>query len=315
MKILLSIRLACFSTLLVLPFAIGCGGGADPAPADDGDTPAAEGSDTAAATPPAGESAMTIVQQGTQTEAAESVAVFLDSLRRGDEKAANGGLTTKAREELAKTNYMIEPLGTPDGDYSIGRVVFPFEEKNVALVECVWKEPAAEGQPSVSMDIVCEVFQEAEGWRISGISLTIPGTDDLLVLDVEDAQGLQAALDDATGGNQQPPQQQQVATAPSAGGVQMQFTGAQQAVPTGASQQQYQPAQPQPYQPTQQQPVQQGMPTYSPQQPGQYVPPQQNTAQPQYQQSVPTGTTAAVQGTTQGTQLAMPPLPNAPVQR
>jgi hypothetical protein len=108
-------------------------------------------------------------------------------------------LTALARQELAKTAYQIQPLGTPAGKYKIGRVGFPYAEKTVALVECTWVEPPVEGNAQEVMDIVCEVHQEADGWRISGIGVTIPGSDQALVLDFEDAASLQATIDAATG--------------------------------------------------------------------------------------------------------------------
>ena len=132
---------------------------------------------------------------GVGTEPAQAVAVFLDSLRRGDETAANGVLTTHAREELQKTAYQIQPLGTPDGKYEIGRVLFPYEEKNVAVVECQWTEPPMDNQPGLVMEIVCEVHLETEGWRISGLGVKMAGTEDILVLDFEDAAALQETLD------------------------------------------------------------------------------------------------------------------------
>ena len=41
--------------------------------------------------------------------------------------------------------------------------------------------------------------QEPEGWRISGIGVTLTGTEDALVLDFENAASIQAAIDAATG--------------------------------------------------------------------------------------------------------------------
>ncbi len=184
--------------LLALPLATGCGGGgAESAAPEDGATGSAPADGQAITQPASG--AAQVVADGVGTEPAQSVAVFLDSLRRGDETAANSVLTSKAQQELAKTAYVIQPLGTPEGKYEIGRVGYPYEEKTVALVECLWTEPAAGDQPEVTMDIVCEVHLESEGWRISGIGVTIPGTEEALVLDFEDADGLQQTIDAATG--------------------------------------------------------------------------------------------------------------------
>jgi hypothetical protein len=182
---------------LSLTITLGCGSKSPPTPAtaqtdSDSAAPAAGGGSSA-------ESQVTLVKEGAETAPAQTVAIFLDSLRKGDERAANGVLTALARQELAKTAYQIQPLGTPAGQYKIGRVGFPYAEKTVALVECTWVEPPVEGNAQEVMDIVCEVHQETDGWRISGIGVTIPGSDQALVLDFEDAASLQATIDAATG--------------------------------------------------------------------------------------------------------------------
>jgi hypothetical protein len=207
--------------LVIAPMMIGCGGGQGTPTADTKVSatsgiaagPSAVGND-------AGLSAATVVDEGVNTEAAQSVAIFLDSLRRGDEKAANAVLTVRAREELAKTDYVIQPLGTPEGRYKIGRVGFPYAEKSVALVECTWTEPAIGSEPEMPMDIVCEVHQEAEGWRISGVGVGVPGTDQTIVLDFEDAASLQATIDAATGNTPA-----QTSSQASAGQIAVQPTG------------------------------------------------------------------------------------------
>lgn len=193
---------------LSLPIAAGCGDGSSAAPAT------AQNEAVQASTSSIGDPS-TMINDGAGTAPAQTVAIFLDSLRKGDEQAANGVLTTLARQELPKTTYQIQPLGSPAGQYKIGRVSFPYAEKTVALVECTWTEPPVEGNAQEVMDIVCEVHQEAEGWRISGIGVNVPGTDQALVLDFEDAASLQATIDSATG--QAPPAGQPVSGAPTAG--------------------------------------------------------------------------------------------------
>ncbi len=186
-----------------LPYVVGCGSSSTPTA-----NKSVNQETTTPATPPG-----TLVEDGASTQPAQTVAIFLDSLRKGDERAANSVLTSLARQELSKSSYVMQPLGTPAGKYSIGRVSFPYADNpTVSLVECTWTEPALDNQPSESMDIVCEVHQETEGWRISGIGVTIPGTDQALVLDFEDATSLQATIDAATGQTSPPQPATQVAT-------------------------------------------------------------------------------------------------------
>lgn len=183
---------------------VGCGGGKESTPPVASSSPEAT---EPAATPPAtnaapadATSSMTVVAEGEKTEPAQSAAIFLDSLRSGDEAAANGQLTARAREELQKTSFQMRPLGTPEGKFKIGRVVFPYAEKTASLVECIWTEPAVGQEPGVNMEIVCEVHKEGKDWRIAAMTVSTPGTDDALTLDFENAGALQAALDGAIGG-------------------------------------------------------------------------------------------------------------------
>ncbi len=191
-------KLSCCG-LLVLA-AIGCGkSDTNQASNTNANTPAGSG----AATAPAA-----IVKDGVGTEPGEVVALFLDSLRRGDETAANGVLTAQAQAELAKTDYVIQPLGTPEGKYKIGRVGFLEGDTTSGLVECLWTEPSpVAGQPPIEMEIVCEVHKEPQGWRISGLAVKMSGTDDAIVLDFENAQSLQQALEGASGQAQGAPAQ------------------------------------------------------------------------------------------------------------
>ncbi|QDV25366.1 hypothetical protein [Aureliella helgolandensis] len=202
--------------VLVTPFAVGCGGGdsantGGPATAASDSTPAVatsaaagptaanENANSAAALATAFPTA-TVVTDGAETEASESVAVFLDALRRGNEQAANGVLTQKAREALAASQYGIQPLGTPEGVYKIGRVGFPYaEDQGVALVECTWQEPPVDDQPAEKLDIVCEVRKTVEGWRISSIAFTIPETEQTVFIDFEDTASLESTLASAMG--------------------------------------------------------------------------------------------------------------------
>ena len=191
-------RLACPAAVLALSMVFGCNGGSDDKAAQNTTSPT-----TNTTTP-----LQPVVIDGVGTEPAQAVAVFLDSLRRGDEATANGVLTNLAREQVQKTNFQIQPLGSPEGKYQIGRVAFPYAEKNVALVECQWSEPSVAGQPPEMTEIICEVHQETEGWRIAGLIFKIAESEETLVLDFENAASLQETLELATA---TPPQSNQPA--------------------------------------------------------------------------------------------------------
>jgi hypothetical protein len=224
---------------LAVPALCGCGGGASQQAATAAANSGSQAASTVSSARVSADSGSGIVENGVDSDASQCVAIFLDSLRRGDERAANAVLTNMARTELAKTDFVIEPLGTPEGEYQIGRVGFPYEDKNLALVECTWLEPPVPGEERVVMDIVCEVQREAEGWRISGMGVTMPGLAEPLVLDFEDSASLQATIVAAT---QAPPPslegqavgQQAMAQQPTAGHTQ---AGAPSGLPTYPAQQ------------------------------------------------------------------------------
>lgn len=205
MRFLMNWHHFAIAVAALLPLTIGCGSGSAPTNSASNSEPSTVAQQTKPITQPqnALPTQVTVVD-GAGTAPAQSVAVFLDSLRRGDEMAANAMLTSKAREELAKISFVIQPLGTPDGKYQIGRVGFPYAEKNVALVECVWQEPSVGSTPAVSMDIVCEVHEEAEGWRISGIGITEEGSVDTVVLDFENGASVERVLLQAEAGQSAP---------------------------------------------------------------------------------------------------------------
>ena len=135
---------------------VGCGGGKESTPPVASSTPETTepvASPSATNAPPADAAEnMTVVAEGENTEPARSAAIFLDSLRSGDEAAANGQLTALAREELQKTSFQMRPLGTPEGKFKIGRVVFPYAEKTASLVECIWTEPAVGQEAGINME-------------------------------------------------------------------------------------------------------------------------------------------------------------------
>ena len=161
------------------------------------------------------------IVETTESAAQQVVAVFLDSLRKGDEVTANATLTTIARAEIAKTAYTLRPLGTPEGQFKIGRLGFPYQDQNIALVECQWKEPASGTDPEILMDFVFEVHLEQQGWRIAGMAVTEQGESEPLVIDFEDSARLNELQRMMSGAEGQP-------TAPQAGSGQIAQPGQMQ---------------------------------------------------------------------------------------
>lgn len=146
------ILLVLFGT--VLP--VGCGGKADPEAstnsiASNRSTPV---STNASSVPPN-----------------EIVAMFSDSIRRGDKETTIKLITLAAREEIQRRGMTIDPPGSPEASYKIGEVRFLDQDRDAAYVESVWIEPGTNGQPNIETEVVWAVQLEPEGWRISGLAI------------------------------------------------------------------------------------------------------------------------------------------------
>ncbi len=98
------------------------------------------------------------------TVAAESpeqaVGSFLNALQTGDDKAAAALLTTKARDETASHDMVVEPPGAPNATYTVGRVQHPDGNPDAAYVSCLWSEKFENGETE-SYEVVWVLRREA----------------------------------------------------------------------------------------------------------------------------------------------------------
>jgi hypothetical protein len=130
----------------------------------------------------------------------EVVALFFDSMRRGDEVQTAGLLTTKAREELAKYELVVQPPGSPTATYQVGRVSFLDNDKDSAYVESILNEPTGNGQETKPWEIVWAMRLEGEGWKIAGFAFEISEDQPPMVVDFENGADMKAKIE----GVQQP---------------------------------------------------------------------------------------------------------------
>lgn len=155
----------------ILP--VGCGGKADPdglanTTASNRSTPVS----TAAGTVPPN----------------EIVAMFSDSIRRGDKETTIKLITLAAREEIQRRGMTIDPPGSPEASYKIGEVRFLDQDRDAAYVESVWIEPGTNGQPNVETEVVWAVQLEPEGWRISGLAIDMGPNAQPTLVDFENLE-------------------------------------------------------------------------------------------------------------------------------
>lgn len=130
----------------------------------------------------------------------EVVALFFDSMRRGDEVQTAGLLTSKAREELAKYELVVQPPGSPSATYQVGRVSFLDNDKDAAYVESILNEPTGNGQETKPWEIVWAMHLESDGWKIAGFAFEISADQPPMVVDFENGADMKAKIE----GVQQP---------------------------------------------------------------------------------------------------------------
>lgn len=157
---------------------VGCGGSSDKNPAD---STIAKGGSQATGTP-GGKTVSTVVPPN------EIVAMFADSVRRGDKETMAKLITTAARAEIQRRGITIDPPGSPEASYKLGEVRFLDEDKDAAYVESVWIEPPQDGQPAIQTEVVWAVTLEDQGWRISGLAIDMGADQPATIVDFEDLQ-------------------------------------------------------------------------------------------------------------------------------
>lgn len=163
------------ATVSVLGFAVGCGGPKEsqtPASADPGST-----------STPASNTTTSVKNQ----DPSQAVTAFLEALRSGDDQVAEALLTTRAREETARHNLTVQPPGTPNATYQVGRVEYPDKQQGTAYVECRWTERYKDGTED-AFDVVWVMRFEQAGWHVAGMATQLGDTEDVVMLDFENPQ-------------------------------------------------------------------------------------------------------------------------------
>ena len=175
------------AAVFVLGTLVGCG---------DKEKSASSAAAVSQATQPVAQStadATVAVVAGTPDEAVNS---FLSALQTGDEKAAAALLTTKARQETAAHDMVVEPPGAPNATYSVGRVQHPDNNPDAAYVSCVWSEKRQDGQQE-SYEVVWVMRRESVGWRVAGMATQIADSEEPVFLDFEDLEAMEDTVQKA----------------------------------------------------------------------------------------------------------------------
>lgn len=156
-----------------------------------------------------------------QTPASQTVALFLESLKKADAVQTRNLLTEAAQAEIDRKGITIDPLGATDSQFTIGRTQFSDKDADAAFVEAEWSEPMEDGTSHKS-EVVFTVHKENEAWKISGLLLETGAPGNTVIVDFENmpdmtqaaqAQAAQPAVSKVTSPAPQQAQAQQPATA------------------------------------------------------------------------------------------------------
>lgn len=115
------------------------------------------------------------------------VTQFLEALREGNKEVVASLLTAAARSETVRLGYEINPPGDPSSQYLVGRVEMPDRAGGDALVNSTWTHDLGGGEMH-TYEVVWIVKQEEAGWRVSGLAVTDPQTEQPLVFNFENLQ-------------------------------------------------------------------------------------------------------------------------------
>jgi hypothetical protein len=120
----------------------------------------------------------------TMTPAGEIVTLFFESLQKGDATATRTLLTEAAQAEIDRRGLTIDPLGSSESNFRVGRTQFSDKEADAAFVEAQWVEPGEDGQPTTT-EVVFTVHLENNAWRISGMVLDMGEQVEPVIVDFE----------------------------------------------------------------------------------------------------------------------------------
>jgi hypothetical protein len=118
-----------------------------------------------------------------------SVVKFLDAMKRGDEAAARGMLTTVARAKTEEMGISVAPPVPDTATYTIRDCEIVSDTNDLAHVATTWSDVDETGAPT-SENIVWAVRLDPEGWRVVGMAMKIFEDMPPLLLNFEDPQDM-----------------------------------------------------------------------------------------------------------------------------
>jgi hypothetical protein len=167
--------------LVVLTFCacVGCGSNDSTTPADGNATAAAPSTDASAelhATPD------------------ETIRQFLTALKSGDQDRATSMLTVVAQQEMAKSQAIIQPPGSPTATFEVTQTEILGDQQDGAHVLSTWSDTQEDGNETTH-EIVWILRHAPRGWAVAGFATRVFADQPPLVLNFEDPLDLQRKRD------------------------------------------------------------------------------------------------------------------------
>lgn len=111
---------------------------------------------------------------------------FLEAVRTGNDKGAEGMLTDLARKKTQEMDLMVAPPGSPTAKFEVGATEVA-EQGQLAYVESRWTDVGADGKPEVN-DFVWALRMDNGQWRIGGVATQPYPNMPFLQLDFENPE-------------------------------------------------------------------------------------------------------------------------------
>ncbi len=133
-------------------------------------------------TTPTGQAASPASDSASDASISQVAQTFLEAVRSGNSTVAASQLTPLAQQRMRQADMDFKLLANDTANYQIGRV--EKIEANEAIVETVWSEPNANGQPQQEQWTLA--LQNFEGqWRILGIVAETGPNQPPVIMDFE----------------------------------------------------------------------------------------------------------------------------------
>jgi hypothetical protein len=121
-----------------------------------------------------------------------AVGQFLEAVRTGNDRVAEGMFTDVARDRIKELNIQVAPRGSDTAKFEVGKAEFLADDG--ARVPCKWTDSDKEGN-SRTDEITWMLRKEPQGWRVAGMAAVIFEGENPLLLDFENPKETLQKLD------------------------------------------------------------------------------------------------------------------------